>query len=114
VLGIGFLALALALLALPATLVVRALRKEPPPAVVEPEPEATALERALLRVERARDGAEPERREALEGLALELENEGSELGHGARRLAWSPAPPTPDALGSLVDAIRRTGGDPDA
>jgi hypothetical protein len=105
VLGIGLLAAALALLALPATLVARSLRKESPPEE-EPERELTPLERALARVEDARDEAEPSRREALEALAFELEVTVSELVPGARRLAWSPSVPSPEAMGLLVESVR--------
>jgi hypothetical protein len=108
VLGLGLLALALALLALPALLVARALKKEPPPEA-EPEPELTPLERALLRVEGARAEPEPARRESLEALALELEHEEhdeSALAPGARKLAWSPSVPSPEAMSLLVESVR--------
>ncbi|MBA3432848.1 MAG: hypothetical protein H0U08_02015 [Actinobacteria bacterium] len=106
--GIGLLVAALALLALPATLVARTLRRKPPPPVAEPEePELAPLERALLLVEWTRDGAAEERREALEVLAGELDiDERTELADEARRLAWSRASPTPDAIGELLQSVR--------
>ena len=91
-LGAGLLLGALALLALPAALVVRTLRREEEIAVEE-APELPPLERALVLVEWARDRSEPERREALEALAVELDDEGSALAGNARRLAWSPSAP---------------------
>lgn len=105
VLGLGLLAIALALLALPALLVARTLKKEPPPAP-EPEPELTPLERALQRVDEARAEPEPDRRESLEALALELEQEESDFASGARRLAWSPSVPSPEAMGLLIESVR--------
>jgi hypothetical protein len=105
VLGIGLLAIALALLALPATLVARSLRKEPEPEAV-PERELTPLEKALARVESARGEPEAERREALEALALELEAEESELAPGARRLAWAPTVPSAEAMDLLVGSVK--------
>ncbi|HSI98410.1 MAG TPA: hypothetical protein VK926_08605, partial [Gaiellaceae bacterium] len=76
-LGAGLLLAALLLLVLPAVLVGRALRREPPP-VEDGTSELTPLERALLLVEWAYERPEPERREALEALAVELEDETSE------------------------------------
>lgn len=108
VFGIGLLAAALALLALPATLVARTLRRKPPPPGEErAEPELAPLERALLLVEWARDGEAEERREALEVLAGELDaDERMGLAGEARRLAWSRASPTSDAIGELLDSVR--------
>ena len=110
-LGAGLLVGALALLALPAALVVRTLRREEEIAVEE-APELPPLERALALVEWARDRSEPERREALEALAVELDDEGSALAGDARRLAWSPSSPLPQAMGELVGAVREQGADP--
>ena len=110
-LGAAFVLGALALLALPATLVVRQLRRKPVP-VEEPEPELTPLERALQLVERSRDRPDGERREALESLAYELDGDGSELTGQARRLAWSPREPAPEAMTELVESVKESGGDP--
>jgi hypothetical protein len=108
-LGGGLLAAALALLALPAVLMIGWLRDRRAAApVAEPEPELTALERALRLVEWARareDGSE--RREALEVLATELDDlERAELAGSARTLAWSAASPSPEAAGKLVASVR--------
>jgi hypothetical protein len=113
VLGIGLLAIALGLLALPATLVARSLRKEPEPEVV-PERELTPLEKALARVELARSEPEAERREAVEALTLKLEAEESDLARGARRLAWAPTVPSPEALDLLVESVKEAHVAPDA
>lgn len=104
-LGAGFLAGALALLALPAALVIGVLRRKPPP-VVEVEPELPALERALRLVEWAREGEEVERRQALEVLAAELDGENPKLAEDARRLGWSRAAPSPDDLEQLAHRVR--------
>ncbi len=103
-LGAGLLVGALALLALPAVLVVRALRREESP--IEETPELSPLERALWLVEWARARPEGERREALEALAVELEAQGSELTSGARRLAWTPLPPSPEGMDEFVTAVK--------
>jgi hypothetical protein len=110
-LGAGLLAGALALLAVPATLIVVSLRRRrpPPPA---PERELTPLERAVRLVEwsQAReDGAE--RREALELLASELEAvERPALAENARALAWSPVSPSEDASARLLEEVKSDGG----
>ncbi len=100
----GGLALAaLALLALPAALVIRALRRrEPPPP--EPEPELTPLERALRLVAWSRERPDGERRQALELLAHELDGDGRAL--DARRLAWSPSTPAPEEMDELVESVQ--------
>lgn len=107
-LGLGLLAAALALLALPAVLLVRWLRARRPVPVVVAEPELTPLERALRLVEWANERANgAERREALEHLAVELEgDERAELVRSARTLAWSPASPSPEDAGRLVADVR--------
>ena len=110
--GIGLLVAALALLALPAGLIARPLRRKPPP-VVEEEPELTPLEQALRLVEWARDREVEERRGALEALAGELDAGDSELAAEARRLAWSRVPPSPEAMGQLVLSARRPDAAPD-
>ena len=102
---------ALALLALPAWLVVGWARsRRPPPPVVEPE--RTPLERALALVEWAngrQNGAE--RREALEVLAVQLELVGSGgLATRARTLAWSFSSPSPETATALVAEVRGSNG----
>jgi len=104
-LGAGLLVGALALLALPAVLVVRALRREESP-VEEETPGLSPLERAIQLVEWARARVDGDRREALEALAIELEAQGSELTGGARRLAWSPLPPSLEGMDELVTTAR--------
>jgi hypothetical protein len=111
--GGGLIAAALALLALPAAIVigwVRGRRRAKP--MVEHEPELTPLQRALLLVEWARDrenGAE--RREALEVLAVELDElDRGELAGSARTLAWSAPSPAPAAADELVRAVREVDG----
>jgi hypothetical protein len=106
-LGAGLLVGALVLLALPAALVVRAIRREDE-VVVEEEPELPPLEKALVLVEWARERGEAERREALEVLAVELDAQGSPLARDARRLAWSPAPPLSAAMTGVVNAVRES------
>lgn len=110
-LGAGFLAGALALLALPAALAIGVLRRKPPP-VVEEKPELPALERALRLVEWAREGEDEERRQALEVLAAELEEERPVLADDARRLGWSRTPPSPDDLEQLARRVREADGAP--
>lgn len=106
-LGAGFTVGALALLGLATALVARLLRREPAPVEEESTPELTPLERALELVEWTRERSAPERREALEVLAVELETESSELANGARRLAWSSAPPATEAIDVLVTSARQ-------
>ncbi len=110
-LGASLLLGALALLAFPALLVVRTLRREEEVVVVE-EPPLPPLERALALVEWARFRPEPERREALEALAVELDVEESPLARDARRLAWSPPAPLPQAMTELVELVRESHADP--
>lgn len=107
-LGFGLIAAALALLVLPAGLVVSSLRRRAGVVVMqEPQVEVSALERALAVVESSLDGATEERRQAIEFLAVELDvEERTQLAHDARRLAWSRTPPTPDEAGELVRAAR--------
>lgn len=95
------------LLALPARLGLRWLARRPPPPP-EPEPPPLPLQRALLLVEWARDRADgKDRRKAIEALAFELDAAGREtLAGSARRLAWSPMSPTPEAADELVRAVR--------
>jgi hypothetical protein len=105
--GIGLVVAALALLALPAGLVVRSFRRQPAPVVEMEEPELAPLERALRLVEWACEGEPAERREALEVLAGELEAEDrADLAEDARRLAWSRESPSPEAAVQLVQRVR--------
>jgi hypothetical protein len=97
------------LLALPARLTWSwARRRRPPP--VEEAPELTPLERAIALVEQARESVDGEdRRKALEVLAVELDASGRDQhAHAARRLAWSPAEPSPDDAGELVEAVKES------
>ncbi len=98
------------LLAWPALLLARFLRRR------RPEPGAARqvppLERALRLVEQARDRADDEeQREALEALAFALDrNGGGPHALEVRRLAWSPQPPARDDVTSLVVALREAHG----
>jgi hypothetical protein len=71
-------------------------------------PALTPLELAALRVEQAAEADEPERRRALDELALALENsaDGSPLALRARVLAWSESPPYPEPMRDLAAAVR--------
>ena len=108
-LGGALLAAALALLAFPATLVVREVRRRRPERAVEAQP--SALERALQRVERVRDhGDAEEQREALEALAFELDGDGRAA--RVRALAWRPEAPAAAETTSLVAELRGADGGP--
>ena len=105
-LALLLVAAALALLT-PAVLIVRRRLRTRRSVAVEEEPEVPPLERALLLVEWTRDRADGEdRRRALELLAKELELASSPLADDARRLAWSPRSPTPDAATEVVRRVR--------
>ena len=99
-------------LAFPATLVARELRRRRPPP--EDDRELPPLERALARVEWAgRAGDEEERREALEALAFELDAAGEESeAREARALAWAAEEPAPERMAALVERLRRSDGAP--
>jgi hypothetical protein len=99
----AFVAGGLALLGL-SGLLLAGLRRREEPVAVEEVIALSPLEQALVRVEAARDGPEPERREALEALAAELDP--AAHADDARRLAWSPAEPVPEAMDDLVEAVR--------
>ncbi|MGZ8782258.1 MAG: hypothetical protein ACXWZB_02030 [Gaiellaceae bacterium] len=102
-LGGALLAAALALLALPGTLVARVVRTRRRP----PEEDAgpSALELALRRVESARDaGDAEEQREALEALAYELDGDGRAA--RVRALAWRSDAPAVTETTSLVAELR--------
>jgi hypothetical protein len=107
--GGGLLAAALALLAFPATLIAREVRRRRPQAETGPGP--SAFELALLRVERARDqGSAEEQREALEALACELAGDGR--ASRVRALAWRPRPPAADETTTLLTDLRGADGAP--
>ena len=97
---------AAALLALPAGLVAREVRRRRPER--EAERELAPLDRALLLVERARDrGDAEEQRAALEALASALDAEGETArAREARALAWSATGPSADRISELVEAVR--------
>jgi hypothetical protein len=102
-LAAALLAAAAAALSLPAVRVARWHRARRPQQ--EPVSPLSALERALLQVERARD--DEARRDALEALALELDGDGgAPHARDARRLAWSPERPEPDEAARLLAAVR--------
>lgn len=106
-LGGALLAAALALLALPTTLIVREVRRRRP----EPQAEAqlSPLELALQRVERMRDhGDAEEQREALEALAFELDGDG--WAARVRALAWQPDAPAAADTSALVAELRGADG----
>jgi hypothetical protein len=111
VLAAAFSVGALALLALPAWLVVGWARSRRPSPAVE-QPELTPLERALALVEWANGRQNgTERREALEVLAVELEvADHAALAIRARELAWSPTSPSPESATELVESVRGSNG----
>ncbi|MEO5790621.1 MAG: hypothetical protein ABIR67_00945, partial [Gaiellaceae bacterium] len=110
-LGGVLLAAAAALLAFPAVLITRELRRRRP----EPEepPELPPLERALLHVEWARDrGDAEEQRGALEALAFELDaEEEAERAREVRALAWSEGDPPAHRVTDLIAAVRGADAD---
>ncbi len=102
----GLVAAALALLALPGTLLARYVQSRRP---VEGETGPSALERALRRLERAREaGDAEEQREALEALAFELDGDGRAA--RVRALAWRPEPPPVAETASLLAELRGADG----
>src|SRR5688572_30536589 len=112
-LGLLLLLLAAALLVLPATLLIRwwrERRRAPPP---EPQPEPTALERAIALVEWSlgrENGAE--RRAALEALASELDVvEPNGLGDETRVAAWSPPSPSTGEAERILTRVKERHGD---
>ena len=108
VLGLGLLALAVALLALPVWLVSRVRRRRAVPAAGA-GPALSPLERALRLVEWAsRRPSVDERREALEALAFELGHEDDDgSANKVREQGWSPPSPEPEEMTGLVESIRR-------
>ena len=106
-LACGLLAAALALLSLPATLLVREWRRRRPEA--EPEDAVSPLERALQRVEHVRDHGDAEaQRAALEALAFELDGDGRAA--RVRALAWQPSAPAAAATTALLTELRGADG----
>jgi hypothetical protein len=107
VLGFVLLALALALLAVPGFLVWDRRRRNAV-RTVEAGPALSPLERALRLVEWAsRRPSVDERREALEALAFELDEEqGGATATRAREQGWSPPTPQPEEMTELVASIR--------
>ena len=106
VLGLGLVALALALLALPVGLAWSAWRRRAHPAS-EPAATLSPRERALrLVVWASRRPSVEERREALEALALELDHEADGAVEHAREQGWSPPAPEPEEMRKLVASIR--------
>ncbi|MGH3104707.1 MAG: hypothetical protein ACRDN6_11500 [Gaiellaceae bacterium] len=73
----------------------------------------SSLERALAALaETSANGAPPEQRKALEGLARELGSAGLPVLAGrARRLAWSAERPSPSAVEELEGDIRDQAGE---
>lgn len=101
---------AAALLALPATLVVRRLRRRQP-LPDEPEPEVSPLEQAIGLVEWSLDREDPERRAALEALAVELDAVGDHaVADDAREAGWSPSPPAQERARLLVARVKEAHG----
>lgn len=105
-LGLGLLALALALLALPVWFVWDRRRRRAVPNGVRAAP-LSPLERALQLVEWAsRRPSVDERREALEVLAFEIGTEDGQAAERARKHGWSPPTPEPEQMTELVSSIR--------
>jgi hypothetical protein len=105
VLGIALLAGAAALLTLPAWL-LWGRRRRRATGTKDDGPALSPLERALALVEWAsgRPSVE-ERREALEVLAVELDDADAAR---ARERGWSPPTPEPDEMTDLVTSIRES------
>lgn len=98
------------LLVLPVALIVRRLRRKEPE-VVEAEPEASPLERALELVEWSKTRSGDERRAALEALADELDAlEDAPLAGETRAAAWRPPFPSPEDAERVVAAVREAHG----
>ena len=106
VLGVGLLVTALALLALPAWLVWDRLRRRAGRRA-QRKPSLSPLERALALVEWAsRRPSAGDRREALEALAYELDDDARAA--TAREQGWSPPTPEPEEMTELVTSIRES------
>lgn len=107
--GVALAAAALLVL-LAGGLVAWRLRAQAAPSIVSRREDVrpTPLEAFLREVQEAEDGSAEARRTALDRLARSLEAaDRPALAARARRLAWSPEPPTPPAVDELVAAVRR-------
>jgi hypothetical protein len=107
VFGLGLLAAALLLVAVPTWLVMQRLRRRVTTRA-DSTPALTPLERALALVEWAsgRPSVE-ERREALEALAHELDSDDADgKAARAREQGWSPPTPATEDMSALVTSIR--------
>ena len=106
-LGGALLVAALALLALPITLIVREVRRRRP--APQSGEQLSPLESALRRVERMRDhGDVEEQREALEALAFELDGDGRAA--RVRALAWQHDAPAAADTTALLSELRGADG----
>jgi hypothetical protein len=107
VFGLGLLAAALLLLAVPTWLVVQRLRRRVS-RDADSGPTLAPLEQALALVEWAsRRPSVEERREALEALAHELDSDDADGKAAlAREHGWSPPVPATEDMSALVTAIR--------
>jgi hypothetical protein len=105
--GLGLLAAALLLLAVPTWFVVRRLRRRVTTRV-DPAHALTPLERALALVEWAsRRPSVEERREALEVLAQELDSDDPDgKATLVRAQGWSPPTPATEDMTALVRSVR--------
>ena len=111
-LGLGLVAFALALLALPVWLAWDWRRSRARPSAERVGP-LSPLERALRLVEWAsRRPSVGERREALEALAFEIDAEDGRTAEGARKQGWSPPAPEPAHMSELVASIRAASDSP--
>lgn len=107
VLGLALLAIALALLALPAWLLWDRYRRGRAATRRDDRETLSPLERALALVEWASGRpSTTERREALEALAFELESDARAA--TAREQGWSPPAPEPEEMTELVTEIRES------
>jgi hypothetical protein len=105
-LGLALLTLAIALLALPISYLVRRYRARRA-LTGTPKPTLSPLERALALVEWAsRRPSVDERREALEALAYELDTKTDETASRARAQGWSPPAPASEKMEELVAEVR--------
>jgi hypothetical protein len=111
--AVVLLLVAVALLVLPVTLVLRWWRRRRQPPPPEPEPEPTALERAIALVEWSltrENGAE--RRAALDALASELDVvEPNGLADETRVAAWSPPSPSTGEAERILTLVKERHGD---
>jgi hypothetical protein len=109
VVGLGVIGVLL--LTLAGLVLYRAWPRREPELALEPEPEpepiASALEQALMWLERVDDDGTSERRRALELVADEVERVGDrELALRARALAWSDTVPEVERTRDLASLLR--------